>query len=47
MKEVWVKGYFDKQGDIVIPTTDFGGRHIIPKSYFKDTEFKVVESVEE
>lgn len=47
MKVVLVKGCFDKQGDIIIPTTDFGGRHIIPKSYFKDTEFKVVESVEE
>lgn len=32
-KIVWVKGVYDAEGDIVIKVTDFGGRHIIPKSY--------------
>lgn len=37
-KEVLVKGYYDKEGDIIIPITKDGGFHVIPKTYHKDVD---------
>ncbi|WP_316605926.1 hypothetical protein [Streptococcus pluranimalium] len=38
LKEVFVKGYYDKGGDIIIPITKDGGFHVIPKTYHKDVD---------
>lgn len=43
LKEVFVKGYYDKEGDIVIPVTKDGGFHVIPKTYHKDVDLVEVK----
>lgn len=44
IKEVYVKGYYDKYGDIIIPLTEDGGHHRIVKSYQDYVETKEIEN---
>ena len=47
VKNVWVKGFIDKEGDIIIPVNNEGGIHIIKASYINEAVWKYDEEVEE
>lgn len=47
VKNVWVKGFIDKEGDIIIPVNNEGGIHIIKASYINEAVWKYDEEFEE
>lgn len=44
---VWVKGFIDKKGDIIIPVDNQGGFHLIPSHHKDKVEWIYDEEVEE
>lgn len=47
IKNVWVKGFIDKKGDIIIPVNNEGAHHIIQAPYKNEAVWKYDEEVEE
>ncbi|MFQ8724574.1 MAG: hypothetical protein ACLR8O_08230 [Streptococcus thermophilus] len=43
VRNVWVKGFIDKKGDIIIPVNNEGAIHIIKEPYKNETAFKFEE----
>lgn len=47
IKIVWVKGFIDKKGDIIIPVDNKGAFHVIPAPYKDEATWKYDEEVQE
>lgn len=43
VKNVWVKGFIDKEGDIIIPVNNEGALHIIKAPYKNEAVWKYDE----
>lgn len=43
VKNVWVKGFIDKKGDIIIPVNNEGAIHIIKAPYKNEAVWKYDE----
>ena len=45
-KYVWVKGFIDKEGDIIIPVNNEGAMHVIKAPYKNEAVWKYDEEVD-